>query len=172
MGVGLIDSRGWNQTHSGTSVDTITLGWNHFDATYRPNAATTSVDLSVRLMAEGRNVSGTLEVRNLVLTESVAGHDAAYPILTSSASTSADGKMLYLIVLNKSASDSISGTIHLDGFSAAVGQYWQVNGPSLGANSGVGETARSAPLRLSSASMASYVFPAHSMTAMEFNGAR
>jgi alpha-N-arabinofuranosidase len=172
MGIGLMDSRGWNQTHSGIGVDGIATDWKHFDATYRLDAQTPNVDLTARLMAEGKNVTGTLQVKNLVVTDFVSPHDAAYPLLTSSASTSTDGKKVYLIVFNKSANDSIPTTVHLTGFSATRAQYWEVNGPSLDSTSGVTETERGAALPLNNASLASHVFPAHSMTAIEFSTAR
>jgi alpha-N-arabinofuranosidase len=172
MGVGLIDSRGWNQTHSGIGLDAVTTEWRHFEGTYGLTAETSAVDLSARLIAEGKNVSGTLQLHNVVVTAFVSAHDAAYPLLTSSASTSSAGKKLYLIVFNKSASDSIPADIHLPGFSAAKAQYWEVNGPSLPATSGVSTTVQGTSVPLSNASTATHVFPAHSMTAIEFVNAR
>jgi alpha-N-arabinofuranosidase len=170
MGIGLMDSRGWSQSHSGIGVDAITADWKHLDATYQLEPLTTNVDVSARLMAEGKNVSGTLQVRNLTVTAFASPHDAAYPLLTSSASISSDGKTVYLIVINKSASDSIAATLHLNGFSAAQARYWEVNGPSLQASSGVAQTVSGAafPAKLTS----THVFPAHSMTAIEYSSTR
>jgi hypothetical protein len=170
MGIGLMDSRGWNATHSGIGVDGVTSDWKHFDATYRLSAQTPSVDLSARLMADEKNVSGTLQVHNLVVADFVAAHDPAYPLLTSSASSSSDGTKVYLIVFNKSASDSIPTAIHLAGFSAARARYWEVNGPALDSTGGVSETEQGEVVPLSNASTAAKVFPAHSMTAIEFSG--
>ena len=169
VGIGLMDSRGWNQTHSGVGVDGITTDWKHFDATYRLNPQTTYVDVSARLMAEGKNVSGMLQVQNLAVTGFASPHDAAYPLLTCSASASSDGKTIYLIVINKSASDSIPTTIHLTGLSEAKAQYWEVNGPSLESSSGVAETAHGAAFPLTAGATSTHVFPAHSMTAIEFS---
>jgi len=169
MGIGLIDSRGWNATHSGIGVDGVTSDWKHFNATYRPTAQTPSADLSARLMADGKNISGTFQVHNLVMADFVAAHDPAYPLLTSSASSSSDGTKLYLIVFNKSASDSIPTAIHLTGFSAARARYWEVNGPGLDSIGGVTETEQGAALPLSNANTAAKVFPMHSMTAIEFS---
>jgi alpha-N-arabinofuranosidase len=99
----------------------------------------------------------------------VSAHDAAYPLITSSASASADGQKLYLMVFNKSANDLIPMDIHLMGFAAARAQYWEVNGPSLEATSGVGITQNGAALSLSSTGTGTHVFPPHSMTAIEFS---
>jgi len=169
MGIGLMDSRGWNQTHSGIGVDGITPDWKHFDATYRLDQQTPNVDVTARLMAEGRNISGTLQVHHLTVSDFVVAHGPAYPLLTSSASTSSDGDKLYLIVFNKSASESISTQIHLVGFKAANAQYWEVNGPGLESTNGVSETVRNAAFPLAGPATAAHVFPAHSMTAIEFS---
>lgn len=168
MGIGLMDSRGWNQTHSGIGLDGITTEWKHFDGTYRLDPQTPNVDLTARLMAEGKNVTGTLDVRNLAVSDFVAAHSAAYPALTSSASLSADGARLYLIVINKSVTDSVATTLHLKDFPAVHAQYWEVNGSSLASTTDVTETARDAPLSLTGAGALDHVFPAHSMTAIEF----
>jgi len=172
MGIGLMDSRGWNQTHSGIGLDAITTDSKHFDGTYQLTAQTPNVDLTARLMADGKNVSGTLQVHNLVVAAFVSAHDAPYPLVTSSASTSSDGKKLYVIVFNKSANDLIPMDLRLAGFSAAKAQYWEVGGPSLDATSGVSITQTAAPLSLSTATTATHVFPPHSMTAIEFSAAR
>jgi alpha-N-arabinofuranosidase len=169
VGIGLMDSRGWNQTHSGIGIDAITTDWKHFEATYRPDPQTTNVDVSARLIEEGKNVSGTLQVHNLAVTGFASPHDAAYPLLTSSASVSSDGKTIYLIVINKSASDSIPATIHLTGFSAAQARYWEVNGIGLESTTGVAETVQGAVFPLSATATSTHVFPAHSMTAIEIS---
>jgi alpha-N-arabinofuranosidase len=170
MGIGLMDSRGWNQTHSGIGVDGITAEWKHYDATYRLDPQTPNVDITARLMAEGKRVSGTLQIHNLTVSDSVAAHGPAYPLLTSLASTSSDGNRVYLIVFNKSATGFISTAIHLAGFKAASARYWEVNGPSLQSTTGVHEIERDSSLPMSSESGATHVFPAHSMTAVEFSG--
>jgi alpha-L-arabinofuranosidase len=172
LGIGLQDSRGWSQTHSGIGIEGIITEWKHFDGTYQLTTQTPSVDLTARLMADGEKASGTLQVHNLVVADFVSAHGPAYPLLTSSASTSSDGKKLYLMVFNKSASDAIPADIHLLGFSAAKAQYWEVNGPSLDSTSGVNITQQGAALPLGSAATAAHVFPAHSMSAIEFTSIR
>jgi alpha-N-arabinofuranosidase len=172
MGLGLIDSRGWSATHSGIGVDTITTQSKHFQATYQLVPQTAAVDLQARLMADGADVSGTLQVQHLAITAFASGHDAAYPVLTSSASLSTDGRTLYLMVINKSAGDSIDATIHLNGFSASGAHMWEVNGPSLGATGGVAEIAHGAALHLTRSDLLDHVFPAHSMSAIEFSRSR
>jgi hypothetical protein len=77
-----------------------------------------------------------------------------------------------LIVINKSANDSIPATIHLTGFSAAQARYWEVNGPGLESTSGVAETVHGAAFPLIATANSTHVFPAHSMTAIEFSSIR
>jgi alpha-N-arabinofuranosidase len=172
MGIGLMDSRGWAQTHSGIGLDNVTADPKHFEGTYQLTAQTLSVDVAARLISDGKHVSGTLQIQNLQVAAFVSGHDAAYPLLTSSASTSSDGRKLYLIVFNKSANDLIPMDIHLAGFSAARAQYWEVSGPSLDASGGVSFTQAGAAFSLSNATAATHVFPPHSMTAIEFSATR
>ncbi len=172
LGIGLMDSRGWNQTHSGIGVDGITTDWKHFDGTYRLEQQTPQVDLTARLVAQGKDVSGTLQVRHLAVTEYVSAHDAAYPLLTASASASSDGSTIYLIVLNKSADDAIPTSIRLAGAAATGARYWEVNGPGLDATRGVREVTSGAMLPLEAAGVVRHVFPAHSMTAIEFRALR
>jgi alpha-N-arabinofuranosidase len=169
MGIGLIDSRGWSATHSGIGVDGVTSDWKHFNATYSLTAQTQNVDLNARLLPDSKNVSGTLQIRNLVLAEFAAGHAAAYPLLTCSASRSSDGRKLYLVVFNKSAAESIGTSISLNAFSATTARFWEANGPGLSAVTGVTMTEKDASFPLINASTASHVFPAHSMTAIEFD---
>ena len=172
LGIGLMDSRGWNQTHSGIGLDSITTDWKHIDGTYQLTARTAAVDLTARLMADGKHVSGGLQIRNLMVSAFVSAHDAAYPLLTSSASISSDGTKLYLVVFNKSESDAIPTDIHLPGFSAAKSQYWEVTAPSLIANTGLSITQQGQVFPLKNATTATHVFPARSMTAIEFITAR
>jgi len=165
-----MDSRGWSQTHSGTAIDTIGSDWQRLDGNYRLEAETPAVNLAARLLADGKNITGTLQVRNMSVSSYAAGHDAAYPLLTSSASISSDAKHVFLIVINKSATNSIATDIRLTGFSATKAQYWEVNGPDLASDRGVTETKSSADFQMIRGSTAVHDFPAHSMTAIEFSG--
>lgn len=168
MGIGLRDSRDANADRSGAELDANTGTWRHFNVTYRLGAQTPSVDLIARLSTDGRKISGTLQLHNLIVVDFASAHDSAYPLLTSSASLSSEGHSLYLIVLNKSDSDSIPTTIRLRGFSADEARYWQVSAPALTSGSATTESQADTRLSLSGSGLASHVFPARSMTAIEF----
>ena len=172
LGIGLMDSRGWAQTHSGLAIEGVTTDWQQFSGTYRLTATTPAVDVTARLVPAGKNMSGTLLIRNLKLTGFISAHDAAYPLLTSIASISSNHRKIYLMVFNKSATDSIQATIHLEAFTATQAQYWEVNGPGLNSTSGVAMTQQGTSLGLNAANNVAHVFPAHSMTAIEFNRSR
>ena len=171
MGIALMDSRGWNQTHSGMAIDTIGSDWQHIDGSYRLEAETPSVNLTARLLADRKKVTGTLQIRNLSVSSYAAGHDAAYPLLTSVASVSPDIKKVFLVVINKSATTSIPTDIRLMGFPVAKARYWEVNGPDLASDNGVTQTKNGTDLQMKNGSTGVHDFPAHSMTAIEFSGA-
>ncbi len=169
LGVGLLDSRGWNQTHSGVAVDGVTTDWKHFQSTYQLAADTSNVDLTVRLQGDNKPLSGTLQVRNLKIAAYVSAHYPAYSLLTASASLSADRKTLYLMVFNKSEADSIAASISVEGFRASKALLWEVTGPELAATQGVQESAHGVPISLKGGSVSAHVFPARSMTAIELS---
>ena len=114
-------------------------------------------------------VSGQLEIRNLQLecyTEPVL---PAYPLVTSSASLSADGKTLYLIVFNKGESGSIHTKIATAGFAPAAAKLWQVTCPKpdlMTTVSGVQETTSGEAVPVTDNHVA-LDLPAHSMSALE-----
>ena len=169
MGIGLVDSRGWKATGSGIGVDDISTSWKHFEGTYRLTAQTSSVDLTARLIAEGRNASGTLLIHNLKVAATAPAQTPAYPLLTGAASLSSDGSKLYLVVFNKSAEDSIPTAMKITGLSPKAARYWELNGRSLESREGVSETVTGAAVRLGDRNTATHSFPAHSMTAIEFS---
>jgi alpha-L-arabinofuranosidase len=172
LGIGLGDSAGWNSTHSGIGLDGIQTDTRHFEGTYRPLSSTQSIDLTARIQTQAKNVDGALRISNLSIVAYSSGHHPAYALLTSTASISNDGSTLYLVVFNKSADSAIPGNIHIQGFSAQKAAFWEVNGPQLQSTEGVRETASGSPVPLSGSTSATHVFPAHSMTVIQFAASR
>lgn len=166
IGLGIGDSRGWSATHSGLGIDGVRREWRPFHGTYTALADTRGIDFTARLQKADVPLSGTLEVRNLSIKSAEPTHYPAYNLLTSSASLSADGKTLYVIVFNKSAAESIQAKLRFDGFAAKKAHLWQVNGPGLATFDGVREVKHGDELPVASGE-ATYAFPAHSMTALE-----
>jgi alpha-N-arabinofuranosidase len=172
LGLGLSDARGWNATHSGIGVDGIGQAWGDYSGTYSALSTTNDLNLTARMQAMEKGVSGDLEIRSLSVTAYAPASYPAYALLTSSASISADGQKLYLIVFNKSENDAISTTIHVTQFHAAESRIWEVNGPQLTASSDVQETKHGDMLPIDGQGLILHTFPAHSMTAIEFTRSR
>ena len=113
--------------------------------------------------------SGRLEIKNLKIEEYAAPVLPAYPLVTSSASLSADGKTLYLIVFNKARSGTIRTDIATNGFAPASAKLWQVTSPqpdALTAMIGVNDTAAGNAVSVTGGKIA-LDLPAHSMSALE-----
>lgn len=112
--------------------------------------------------------SGVFQVKNMVMDLYRQESLPAYPILSTAASVSADGKTYYLIVTNKSHY-AVPTTVSFSGFTGTSAKYWQVNAPTIWKpelNSGI-QTASNATLVLNSGVSATYTFPPHTVTAIE-----
>jgi alpha-L-arabinofuranosidase len=167
LALGMSDSRGWPSTRSAISIEGIGMEWKTLQAVYNALPDTTAVDLQARLEFGDAKVSGKLEVRGLKIEAFSAPVFPAYPLLTSCASLSDDAKTLHLIVFNKSTGQDIQARLNLASFHAASARVWEVNGPGFAVSDGVAEIVHGDPLDLSGA-VPSHIFPAHSMTAIDF----
>jgi alpha-N-arabinofuranosidase len=167
LALGVEDARGWATTRSSVVINGIGPEWKTFRELYHGLPDTTAIALLSRLDLGTAKVSGRLEVRGLKIEAIAAPTFPAYALLTACATLSEDGKTLHLIVFNKSASQDIPAQLNVAGFQAASANLWEVNGPSLAAFEGVAETVHGAPLDMTGAAPV-HVFPAHSMTAIDF----
>jgi len=113
-------------------------------------------------------MTGRLEVRNMQIEVIRKERFPEYPLLTAMATISEDGETTTLIVINKSEILDIETDILLDGFDSKSARLWEVNAPGLRAQTDVAQTKTAEPLPLD-AGDATYVFPAHSITAIEFS---
>ena len=174
IGLGLMDARGWDATHSAIGVDGAqeARDWKAFSGalTARPDAP--GILLLLRAEPSATPISGRLEVRNLRVVTEDPPHAPAYAALTSCAALSADGRTLSLIVFNKSLDRDIAADIILDGFRPVSARRWTVNGPSLADDNRAGprirEVETALPTLVTLTGRAHHVFPAHSMTALQF----
>jgi alpha-N-arabinofuranosidase len=161
------DVRGWPATRSAVGLDGVGTEWKAFQEPYHGLPDTTAITLQAHLDFGTAKVSGQLEVRAFKIEAISSPLFPAYSLLTASASLSEDGKTLHLIVFNKSGGLNIPVTLRLAGFQASSARIWEVNGPDLGALGGVTETAQGALLDMTGAESV-HVFPAHSLTAIDF----
>ena len=175
FGLVLADLRGWEATHSAAAAAGVEAAtdWQAFSADYSPPADCAGMALLWRLVAGKAPLTGTISVRNLRV--SPAPDTPAYVALTAAASTSADGRTLYLIVFNKHHAQDIPARVSLAGFPAASARAWTVTGPSLEAlnvkEEQVRETESGAPVASLTAGGFMRTFPARSMTAIEIGRA-
>jgi alpha-N-arabinofuranosidase len=167
--IGLLvgDARGYAATRSAIEIHGIGAEWKALGETYHAEHDATAINLQAHLDFGNAKVSGHLEIRDLRIEAISTSTFPAYPVLTACAMLSEDGKTLHLIVFNKSTGQDIPAHLNVAGFHAASARVWEVNGPSLGATTGVDETVHGAPLDVAAADMA-HTFSAHSMTAIDF----
>jgi alpha-L-arabinofuranosidase len=167
LSLGIGDLRGWTATRSAISIDGIGTEWKAFKAAYHGLPDTTAISLLGHVEPGSSKVSGKLELRGLKIEAFSAPQFPAYTLLTACATLSEDGKTLHLIVFNKSADQDIPAQLQVAGFHADSARVWEVNGPDFSASTSVGEVVHGDPLDLSGVAP-SHVFPAHSMTAIDF----
>lgn len=177
LGLRIVDASGLDKTAAGqqeslASISTAINGiaspeWEQFRTRFQGIVNSTGIQIQAQLESLDRPVSGRMEIRKLRLEAFTPASFPAYSLLTTTASISADGKTLYLIVFNKSDQQDISAEINLRNFGAKSAKVWTVNGPDLLAKVGVNETVSTPPSAAIGAGW-KHVFPAHSMTAIEF----
>jgi len=172
VGLGMADTRGWDKTQSAIAVEGVQKAhdWKKFEKRFSTLPDAKGVEIVWRLRSK-QPVTGKLEIRNLKILPMRSETFPAYPVITSISSLSADGKKLYVMVFNKHDKDDIATTINLKNFPVKTARYWTVDGPSLASTNmkseEVKETETAAPLTISGDSI-THIFPAHSMTALEF----
>lgn len=140
--------------------------------------STTSVKLTPEYFAclLYRNHTGTSVLRTTTKSSAV-NFNKDLPAIDSQATLSADGKILYLSVINRSESNDLDGVVRLHGWTPANGlpmTLLELNGADKDAKNDFGST-KTVNIRTKSAtatgSTFEYRFPAHSVTLFEIGGA-
>ncbi|HEX2949936.1 MAG TPA: alpha-L-arabinofuranosidase C-terminal domain-containing protein [Armatimonadota bacterium] len=175
LGIGMCDARGWTATLSAIAAEGLQASteWSKHEEVFNTLTDCPGADILWRFrVTKGVPVTGTIEVRNLKVTAYESGHFAAYATVTSSASTSADGKTLYLMVFNKDMTNDTPVQISLKNTRPVTSvRRWMVTGPSLTSTNltkdEVHEVESGVSMALPKAGMLSYTAPARSMTAIE-----
>ncbi len=171
FGLVLADLRGWDTTHSAAAAIGLesAADWRSFSVDFGTLPDCTAMALIWRVVPGQEPLTGSIAVRNLRV-EPVPGF-GAYAALTASASLSADGRTLYLIVFNKHSTDAITARVSLAGFEASSARAWTVTGPSLESlnltDEQVRETVSGAEVVGVTPAGFTKTFPARSMTALE-----
>ena len=176
LGVGVEDSRGYKTTQSSAGINQVhTPEWQTYSSSLTnsrlfPFPGAQSLLVKVHVLTQGQPVDGELQVRNIQLQPlSMLGQAPAYPLVTSAASLSDDGKKLYIIAFNKSTDTDITTDFNLKNFQGASAKLWQVTGPLMETNihgTVVKETTSGDPVPVA-ANHFQLTLPAHSMSAIE-----
>ncbi len=172
LGVGIMDSRGWGATKSAKAIEGIESAgeWNAFSIEYNTLPDASGVVLTGRIRGKSdTGVSANVEIKDLRIARK---REQPYRLLTASASRSADGKTLCLMVFNKSMVSDITTRISVKGAGISRGKMWQVNAESLDNKDPKKETTKEivsgAPVEGIAGGAFTVVLPAHSMTAFNF----
>ena len=168
------DGRGWNATHSATTTERVwgTTDWVHVETDYTTLSDAAEVAVLVRRVSGQGLVKGKVFVRDIKLTQQPDKGPKGKDALSVSASKSKDGKKYYLMVLNKNVFEDIVAAIHMDGSDLLKNiDVWTLNGASVDATNEkdpdrVNITHKS--VKLPEANGLNYLFPAHSLTSLEF----
>ncbi len=175
IGLGLCDDRGWGETHSACGIegDLKTKEWTKFTTQMITLPDAKGLWPVIRILADkDAPTTAKIEIRNITVTER---DDVVppYSALTSSASISADGRKLYVMVFNKHHAENLTADIRVADASAKSAKIWIVTGPKLEATNleveEVRETVSGVPVDGVSPKGFTYTFPARSMSAIEID---
>ncbi|MBN2533367.1 MAG: hypothetical protein JXB88_10765 [Spirochaetales bacterium] len=162
LGIDVIDSRGWDKTRSGFTIDSIAndLDWQQHRAEMACLKDCTGMRVSFRLISE-EPITADVEIRNLKL--SMVEDAPPYPALTSFASLSEDKKNLYLVVFNKHHDFKMTASVEFASCSIESVDYQSISANELDAMTWNGLD--HGELTLPGTRQFTYTFPKLSMTA-------
>ena len=173
LGMGLVDSRGWDKTGSAVSADGLakSFKWKRIYSVPLITApGCQKVSIIFRLRCGKNPVTAQALIRNIKLEE-IPNSFPPYSLITAISSVSVDRKTVYLMVFNKDLKKSINTEIKIKDFSAKTAKIWTVTGPPTGTNTSgrkeVGLKARGDIIPNLKKSGFTYKFPPCSMNAIE-----
>lgn len=139
----VIDSRGWDITHSAKSSASITgtSDWQKLIVDYIPLNDTKIIDIRARRISGAGNITGRAYFCNVTVQKYVPRKYPSVPYLsviasrkiTSGSVKKSGNTKVYLMVINKNMDDSISTQINLRGFMPQNAKAWNLTGPSVDA---------------------------------------
>lgn len=172
IGVGMMDSRGWEETKSASAIGGLNFAtdFKKFSTTICALPDNDELSLLWRLNIADRPLTGKLEIRNIVIK--ALPPKEPFAAITAASSRSKDGKKLFVIVFNKDTKTTITTRFRVDGAKLGTGRYWRVSAPSLESNNLKEETANESISgdivgEISNDGFSMNI-PAISMTALEF----
>ncbi len=167
LGLGVMDSRGWEASGSAIAIQGLQdLGnWEEVTAEYQPLPETPGLTVLVRQHAGTAPVNGTLQIRNVRVEAWQSASYPSRPELSVYATRSED--KLYLMVFNLTLDQALPAQIEWSGFKASSASGSSLTGVSASAvNSGSSpvELSELDVLELVSSGALHHRFPAHSVT--------
>jgi alpha-L-arabinofuranosidase len=172
LGIGLVDQRGWDATHSGSALDGLEVAsdWTSFsggDMVTLPDCP--GILILFRLQGFSSPSSARLEVRNFELI--MADDFPPYGVVTAATSLSEDGSKLFAMLFNKHHQDSQTVELKLTNGGLLEVRRWEVTGPAMESTNLAGEVVRETVsgdlCPLISPQSLRLTLPPHSMTALE-----
>lgn len=129
------DTRGWVATHSAEITPTVsgTKGWTRVSADYTVPAGGKGIEIIARRLSGPGPVSGDAYYKDIRVQQVLPFHYPGVAMVTASASRSADGKRVYVYLVNHRLDGPTQVTLKLGGFSAKTLRAWILSGPSVDA---------------------------------------
>jgi len=141
--------------------------WSKFTVDFK-NGSTTDGKVFVGRNTDGLPIAGIVNIEDVKLQKLTPKNYGSVKYLSVNASKSADGKTVYLMVVNKNITSDIASTINIDNFTPSTAQAWVLNGPSIDSTNKVSENVGVTYDGIGPVSNGfSYIFPAHSLTAIK-----
>ncbi|MBI4707261.1 MAG: hypothetical protein HY761_04985 [Candidatus Omnitrophica bacterium] len=169
------DGRGWSKTRSNAVTERAwgTIDWISVGADYTTLSDASDISVIVRRVKRSSGpVKGKVFVRKVSLVEKPVNLQTENNALSASASLNKDGNKLYLMVLNKNVYQDLEASIMLRDFSLSNSvNVWTLGGGSVATTNETDPNNVKITHKLTdlqNENTLSYLFPAHSLTALEF----
>ncbi|RJO61665.1 hypothetical protein C4544_02075 [candidate division WS5 bacterium] len=173
VGLQIIDGRGWDKTNYVVYTERVwgTTDWVMVDLDYTTLSDASEVLVTVRRISGQGIVKGKVYVKDVKLVEKEKGWLKGSNALSVTASRNKEGKY-YIMVLNKDVYKDIGAYIDMNEYSLIDKiNVWTLNASSI--HSTNEKYPRSVvinhnKIKLNSKTSFNYIFPAHSLTSLEF----
>ncbi len=169
LGMGLADDRGWQRSKLAVEANGAQShqDWQPYTCMLKSLPQTRGVQVVLRLEAAKGSVTGKLRVRKIQLEQLTQQTLPAAPVLTATASLSADRRMLHVILFNKSLDQTLSVPLDLAQPVMQSARYWQVTGKAPDDTGPARLSVQDQPLAIEHSRRLTVELPVASMTAID-----
>jgi alpha-N-arabinofuranosidase len=165
------DARGWLATRSAALTPDArgTADWTRVETDYITLPDTKEIEVIARRLSGAGPVKGRAFYRDVSVRKFTPERFPAVPYLSVIASRSADGKAVYLMVVNKNLDAAMTAKVRLTGFKPGSAKAWMLTGPSVDATNE--QQPENVTVRMRDLGKVedgfALTFPPHSLTALE-----